>query len=223
MRKISVISIYRLIILFILSISCSELIAQEISYYDKDWNPSTEDKAQYYFVTIDNYPKYRLNTLVKYQKKIEKHKRNFSRKIIKEIGTKDIHEINFPDSDYDSIYIGRKVKMFSAGDIYTYLCKSSNDSVDWPSREIKNKSGICYEEWKDIEDGTIGRIVWKFNNFKSSTNETVFLLQINDYYIPVCGSGLTLIDKYSRNNIPRIKESFFYRLFHKKIKPIGQI
>lgn len=223
MRKASIIIIFRLIILFILSISYSELIAQVISYYDKDWNPTSEDKAQYYFVTIDNYPKYRLNTLVKYRKKIEKYEKKFSKKIIKEIGTKDIYEINFQDSDYDSSYIGRKVKIFSASDIYCYLCKSSNDSIDWPNEEIKNKSGVCYEEWKGLKDGTIGRIIWKFNNFKSSTNETIFLLQINDYYIPICGSGLTLIDKYSRNEIPRIKDSFFYRLFHKKRKPIGQI
>jgi len=222
-KRIVRIKIFRLIILLILSISSLELIAQEISYYDHDWNPTTEDKAQYYFVTIDNYPKYRLNTFVKYRKKLEKYEKKFSKKILKEIGTKEINEINFQDSDYDSIYIGKTAKMFSAGDIYPYLYKYKIDSIDWPSEQIRKRSEVCYENWNEIEDGTIGKIIWRFNNFKSSTNRTVFLLQIDDYYMPIAGSGLTLIDKYSRNNIPKIKESFFYRLFHKKRKPIGQI
>ena len=213
---------YRLIILFVLFIPYTELNAQEISYYDKNWKPTTQDKAQYYFVTIDNYPIYRLNRFSKYQKKIHKYQKKFAKKVRKKIGKRNIYEINFQDSDYDTIYIGKKVKIFSK-DYYDYLCKSSNDSIDWPSKWIKHNSGVCYKEWEEIQEGTIGRIVWKFNNFKSSSNETVFLLKIDDYYIPICRCGLTLIDKYSRNEVPEIKKSFFYRLFHKKRKPNVQI
>ena len=118
MERIARVIIFGLIIFLILSISSLELIAQEISYYDQDWNPTTEDKVQYYFVTIDYYPKYRLNRLVNNGKRFEKHVKKSTKKVRKEIGTKEINEINFQDSDYDSIYIGKTAKIFSVGDIY---------------------------------------------------------------------------------------------------------
>lgn len=196
--------------------------AQEVSFYDQNWNITAKENAQFYFVTIDHYPYVRLNTLVKYSKDLDKYEEKFSKKIVEEVGKKEIEEISFLDSDYDSIYIGKKVKIFFAAGIYDYLCESSTDSIDWPSLDMKNRSGVCYGKWKGIREGAIGRIMWKFNNFKSSTNEAVFLLMIDNYYVPIRGSSLTLCDKYSMSEIPKKKESFFFRLFHKKKEKIDQ-
>jgi hypothetical protein len=214
---------FRLIFLLAFTNMSFELTAQEISYYDQNWNLTTVSKANYYFVTIENYPKYRMNTLVKYRKKIEKHEKRISNKILREIGTKELKEINFQASEYDSIYLGRLVKVFSAGEIYDYLCKTSNDSIDWPSNMIKEKTGVCNKKFIELKEGAIGIIVWEFHHFKSSHNKTVFLLQIDDYYIPIDGSALTLCDKYSNNEIPEKKERFFHRHLFKKKKLIGQI
>jgi hypothetical protein len=218
--KLRSIKIFGIVIIFItLGL---DLIAQEISYYDKDWIPTTKDKAVYYFVTIDNYPRYMLNTLVKYDKNLEKHEKKFSKKIRKEIGGLGINEINFRESDYDSIYLGRLVKVFYPA-IYDYLCKSTNDSIDWPSEEIRRNSGVCYKNWQELLAGSRGKIVWKFKHFKSSGDETVFLIKFDKFYVPINGSALTMCDKYSGASIPKTKEKFFYRIFHKKLKPINQI
>ena len=215
----------RLIIFFVLTSVGYWLTAQEITFYDSNWTLTSKDKAQFYFVTVDNYPAYRMYTLSKYGygNKLKKYEQKVAKKVSKKIGKKGMKEINFQTSVYDSVYIGKSVKVFSAGDIYDYLCESSDNSIDWPSNEIKQRTGVCYEQWKDLKDGAFGKIVWKFNRFNVNSNEPVFLIQFDEFYIPIRGNGLTLCNKYSRMDVPIIKESFFYRLFHKDKKQVGQM
>jgi hypothetical protein len=200
-----------------------DAIGQEISFYDRNWNLTTKENAQFYYVTIDNIPICRIGTIEKYNKRLEKHKQKFSRKINKEIGEKKIYEIDFSDSEYDSIYLGKKVKVFFNGEYYDYLCRSASDSIDWPSDEIKNKSGVCFEKWKAPKDGEFGIIVWQFRDFKSSTDKTVFLIKIEDYYIPITGQALTMIDKFSSNEIEIIKAKEHPKRYLIKKNKIGQI
>ena len=223
MKNKTQIRIIGLITTLILSVGLQDTIGQEISYYNNDWNLTTKDSAQFYFVTIDNIPRYRIGTIVKYSKRLEKHKKKIAKKVDQEIGETELREIDFTDSKYDSVYIGKKVKIYADREYYDYLCKSSNDSIDWPNREIKKKSGVCYDKWRAPNDGDFGVVIWQFRDFKSSTGRTVFIVQIDDYYIPITGHSLTLIDKLSRDEVEMIEAKKHPKRYLRKKNKIGQI
>jgi hypothetical protein len=113
----------------------------------------------------------------------------------KEILEKDIVKNMICTSKTDSIFVGKKVKIVNGKEVYDYLCSSSTKGIDWPSSEIKNNSGVCSEKWEGVKNGGTATIIWKFENFKTSSGDNVFIIKIDDLYVPIACSGLELIVK----------------------------
>lgn len=111
----------------------------------------------------------------------------------KEVLEKDIVKSLICHSQTDSLLIGNRVKVVNNKQVYDYLCRSSTKEIDWPNSEVKNKSGVCSDSWKGLDNGSIATIIWRFKNFKTNSGDNVFLIKIDNYYIPIACSGLELI------------------------------
>lgn len=102
-------------------------------------------------------------------------------------------EIPFCNSEIDSFYIGKQVKIIDKKQVYDYLCQSSNKETDWPNIEIKRNSGVCSNNWDGLENGSTAKIVWRFKNFKSSSGYNVYLIKLDNYYVAIGCSGIQII------------------------------
>lgn len=111
----------------------------------------------------------------------------------KEVLNKGKIEIPFCNSDNDSLYVGKQVKIIDKKQMYDYLCQSSNKETDWPNIEIKRNSGVCSNDWNGPENGIAAKIVWRFKNFKSSSGDNVYLIKLDNYYVPIGCSGIQII------------------------------
>ncbi len=169
---------------------CSSItFSQDTTFYDVDWNNTTKDKASYFFTKpyLDNpYPEM--------DGKVDTLKNNH----ILSFGNRSITKIDFcfhliPDK----FFIGKKVKIYNNGHAYRTL-NLSND-IDWPSEEIREKSGENFPKWKAPKDGDTVEICWVFNRFPSLESrknypDIVYIVKYKDYFVPVSGKGLTMID-----------------------------
>lgn len=113
----------------------------------------------------------------------------------KEVLETSIETSTICNSETDSLYLGKHVKIVNKMQVYDYLCRSSTGDIDWPSDEIKNNSGVCSENWKGLENRSPATIIWRFKTFKTSSGDNVFLIKIDDHFVPIACTGLELIVK----------------------------
>jgi hypothetical protein len=110
----------------------------------------------------------------------------------KEVLKRGVIEMPICSSKSDSLFIGKQVKILDKKQVFDYLCQSSSKETDWPSNEIKRNSGVCSDKWNGLENGSLATIVWRFKKFKSSSGDNVFLIKIDDHYVPMGCSGIQL-------------------------------
>jgi hypothetical protein len=108
----------------------------------------------------------------------------------KEVVKQGVIEMPICSSKSDSLYIGKQVKILDKRQVYDYLCQSSSKDTDWPNNKIKRNSGVCSDKWNGLENGSLATIVWRFEKFKSSSGDNVFLIKIDDHYVPIGCSGM---------------------------------
>lgn len=91
--------------------------------------------------------------------------------------------------------IGDTVKIWDAGGIYEELNKTK--TLKWPTREIKKKAGK--KGWKSYEPkaGDIGEIVhvFEYNDDRVNSAKYIYLLQIENNYVPIGCGYITEVDK----------------------------
>jgi len=110
----------------------------------------------------------------------------------KSVLEKDIKQNGICNSKNDSLYIGKQVQVIDKKQMYDYLCQSSDKHIDWPSVKIKNNSGICSKKWDGLKNGNTATIIWRFEKFKSSSGNNIYLIKIEDSFVPIGCSGLEL-------------------------------
>lgn len=112
---------------------------------------------------------------------------------------KDNGELNFCKKENKKELIGHDVKIWSNGGIYTKINKSK--SLNWPSKEIKKKSGE--NAWRKFypQPGDIGTIVHIFDYDKKRTPSAklIYLLEIRGNYVPIGCGYLTTVNNMDQN------------------------
>lgn len=181
--------------------------SQDTTYYNNNWEVTSLDSAEYFFTKPFRKVDYPLKA-----DDVDTIKKNLF--IQKE--NKTIKKIDFCFSLIsNNEFIGKKVKIYYSYHSYNYLNVDNDSGIDWPSDEIRQKSGESYSKWRFPKNGDIVEIVWVFKNFpdaesKSKYPDNVYLVKLNDYYIPISGKGLTMVDKeayiYSKENYKQVKE-----------------
>ena len=176
-------------IFLILTLFTSFGFAQDTTFYDVNWKKTTKDNASYFFTKP-----YKDNPYPELDGKVDTLKNNH----ILSFENRSISKIDFcfhliPDK----FFIGKKVKIYNNGHAYRTL--NYNNEIDWPSEEIREKSGENYPKWKAPKDGDTVEIFWVFNRFPSLESrknypDIVYIVKYKDYFVPVSGKGLTMID-----------------------------
>jgi hypothetical protein len=202
----------KLIFSILLLSSTKLLLAQDTTFYNESWKVSNSKSAIYYFTKpfrrvfppekADNVDTIEANLFIQRGDKIIK-KIDFSYSLI-------------PMSDF----IGKKVKIYYNGHCYNNLNQSGTE-IDWPNQEIKSKSGESYKNWRFPKNGDTVEIIWIFKEFPSAESkklypENIYLTKYKDYYIPINGKGLTMIDKGYYSGFDTIE-------YKKKKQPISFI
>jgi hypothetical protein len=96
------------------------------------------------------------------------------------------------DSLYSNSIIGRKVKIWHDGGIYSTI--NTTSILKWPSEEIKSKSGKS--GWKEFipKAGDTGTVVYIFYD-KKSRRDNIYLIKIRENYVPIGCNYLTDINQ----------------------------
>lgn len=100
------------------------------------------------------------------------------------------------DSLYSKSIIGRKVRIFHDGGIYSTI--NTTNYLKWPSKELKAKSGI--NGWGSFvpKTGDTGTVVHIFYD-KQTRKDNIYLINIGDHYVPIGCNSIT--DSFSSNFI----------------------
>jgi hypothetical protein len=192
------------ILSILLSLFTFQSFSQDTTFYDELWKVSDINNATYYFTKpfrrvfppekADDIDTIKTNLIILKGDRIIK-KIDFSYSLI-------------PMSDF----IGKKVKIYYNQHSYDNLNVSAL-KIDWPNQEIRSKSGKSYVNWKFPKNGDTVEIMWCFKYFpseesKKSYPDNVYLVKYKDYYIPISGKGLTMVDKefYSQFDTTIYKE-----------------
>jgi hypothetical protein len=119
----------------------------------------------------------------------------------------DDGELIFCKEENADSLLGKKVKIWSNGGIYTGINKSKK--LNWQSKEIKKKSGE--NAWGDFypESGDTGTIVHVFEYDKKRvvSARLIYLIEIRGNYVPIGCGYLT-----SMNNMDQVEESRHWRV-----------
>jgi hypothetical protein len=209
--------------LFIIILISYTSFSQDTTYYNNKWDVTTIDSAVYFFTKPFRRVDYPLKAddvdTIKNNLKVKKN-------------NKTINKIDFcysliPENEF----IGKKVKIYYRTHSYEQLNLNTTD-VDWPNEEIRQKSGNSYSKWKYPNNGDTVEIVWIFKSFpnpeyKSKYPDNVYLVKLNDYFIPISGKGLTMVDKeaysYSTENINSTENVSSTESFKKERDPISLV
>lgn len=193
MKKLS-----KILIFISITFSYSKILSQDTTYYDANWKITTTNQALYFFTKPYKHTEYPIKA--DDIDIITEHLKT----IVDSLGLKkEIKKIDFCYSLIpDSIFIGKKVKVYYKDHFYSNINQyDSLDKVDWPNEQIRKRSGESYKKWNRPMDSDTGKIVWVFKKFFNEgypmTDGKVYLVQIDNYYIPIVGKGLTMTDKES--------------------------
>jgi len=124
----------------------------------------------------------------------------------------DDGELNFCKKENAKSLIGQKIKIWHNGGIYTEINKSKY--LNWPSKEIKKKSGE--KAWGDFypESGDTGTIVHIFDYDKKrvASAKLIYLIEIRGNYVPIGCGYLTAVDNMDENEESqhwRVRDSIY--------------
>jgi len=179
----------KLIIFIILILECSiSAIGQDTSYYDSNWRLTDKVNSTYYYISIPFIKK----SIYSKQRIINK---SDSALLIEHLN-KTIIKMDFSHSLVDdSVLLGKQIKIYDTGNLYSSLYYSDSN-IDWPSEEIRLKSGNNYRKWKYPVSGDYGAIIWVFKKFSGqTTGDKVYIIETDKGYSVLGGLSLTMVDK----------------------------